>query len=102
MMEEAGIPPDARLVSLDTIASVLAIHFADSKLWRPDVYVVPERAFGVSLPEGITITLSHEHSEYRWLPYEEAAKLLKWDSNRNDALWELNERLCRDHPVRTS
>jgi len=94
MMEEAGIPRDALLVSLDAVASVPAIHFEDSKLWGPNVYVVTEHAFGVSVPDGLTIALSHEHSEHRWLAYEEAAKLLKWDSNRT-ALWELNERLCR-------
>jgi dihydroneopterin triphosphate diphosphatase len=94
MMEESGIPRDAPLVSLDAIASVPAFHFENSKLWGSEVYVVTERAFGVWVPDGLTITLSHEHCEYRWLPYDEAAKLLKWDSNRT-ALWELNERLCR-------
>jgi dATP pyrophosphohydrolase len=96
MMEESGIPRDAPLVSLDAVASVPAIHFKDRKLWGRDVYVVTERAFGVWVPGGLTITLSHEHSEYRWVPYEEAAKLLKWDSNRT-ALWELNERLSRGY-----
>ena len=41
------------------------------------------------------IKLSDEHPEYRWLKYDEAHKMLKWDSDRT-ALWELNERLKRD------
>jgi dATP pyrophosphohydrolase len=94
MMGESGISRDAQLVSLDAVASVPAIHFEGRELWGPDVYVVTEHAFGVWVPDGLTLTLSHEHSEYRWLPYGEAAKLLKWDSNRA-ALWELNERLSR-------
>ena len=27
-------------------------------------------------------TISREHSEYQWLPYNDARKLLKWDSNK--------------------
>jgi broad specificity phosphatase PhoE len=42
----------------------------------------------------VAITLSREHTDYRWVAYAEAARLLRWDSNRT-ALWELNERLTR-------
>jgi dihydroneopterin triphosphate diphosphatase len=76
------------------IASVPGIHFKDAHLWGPNVYVVIEHAFGAWVEDGRTITLSHEHSEHRRLPYEEAAKLLRWDSNKT-ALWALNERLHR-------
>ena len=92
MMEEAGIRQDASLVPLDTMASVPASQFQERDFWGPDIYVVTERAFGVCLDEGETITLSGEHLEHRWATYEEAVRLLKWDSNRT-ALWELNERL---------
>jgi dATP pyrophosphohydrolase len=95
MAEEARIPSDAPLIALDATASVPAVHFAASKRWGPDVYVVTERTFGVRVPDRHTITLSDEHSEYRWLPYEAAARLLTWDSNKI-ALWELNERLRRE------
>jgi dATP pyrophosphohydrolase len=91
MMEEAGIPPDAPLVPLDTQASLPAYLFRDRHLWGPGTYVIPQRAFGVRL-SGHDIVLSEEHTEYRWAAYEEAADLLRWDSNRT-ALWELNERL---------
>lgn len=94
-MEEAGVPFKAPLVSLDAVASVPAFHFQDRDLWGPDVYVVLERAFGIYLEDDLTIVLSREHTEYRWVAYEEASRLLKWDSNRT-ALWELNERLKRD------
>ena len=40
------------------------------------------------------IKLSKEHDEYKWLSYDEAKKLLKYDSNKS-ALWELNEKLNR-------
>jgi dihydroneopterin triphosphate diphosphatase len=100
MMEEAGIPVDAPLVPLDAVASVPASQFQERALWGPDLYVVPERAFGVYLDENQTIRLSSEHTEHRWLPYEEAVRLLRWDSNRT-ALWELNERLGRTSSYQT-
>jgi dATP pyrophosphohydrolase len=95
MAEESRIPSDTPLIPLDATASVPAVHFTASKRWGPDVYVVTERTFGVRVPNGHTIMLSDEHSEYRWLPHEAAAELLTWDSNKI-ALWELHERLCRE------
>jgi dATP pyrophosphohydrolase len=92
MWEEAGIPRGALLLRLDTMASVPASQFHERDLWGPDLYVVTEHTFGVRVGDGQAITLSDEHTEVRWEPYEEAAKLLMWDSNRT-ALWELNERL---------
>ena len=94
MMEEAGIPRHAPLLPLDTIASIPVSQFRERELWGPDLYVVTERAFGVRVDDGHAITLSDEHSEYRWARYEEAATLLRWDSNKT-ALWELNKRLRR-------
>ncbi|HFJ9286950.1 TPA: NUDIX pyrophosphatase, partial [Bacillus toyonensis] len=35
-----------------------------------------------------------EHFNYKWLCFEEAVTLLKWDSNKT-ALWELNKRLLK-------
>lgn len=96
--EEAGIPFKAPLLPLDAVASVPAFHFQDRDLWGPDVYVVPERAFGMYLDGDLPILLSREYAEYRWVAYEEAARLLKWDSNRT-ALWELNERLGRSNCI---
>ena len=55
-----------------------------------DTYVVPEYSFGFNCKESIKI--SHEHTEYIWLTYEEARLKLKWDSNRT-ALYELHCRL---------
>lgn len=91
-MEEAGIPPDAPLITLDAVASIPASHFRHRHLWGPGLYVVTERAFGVRLGHRAAITLSREHTDYRWAAYAQAARLLRWDSNRT-ALWELNERL---------
>jgi dATP pyrophosphohydrolase len=94
MNEEAAIPADAELIALDARASVPAHGFAASALWGPEVYVVPEYAFGVALAADAQVILSPEHTEHRWLSYDDARALLTWDSNKV-ALWELNTRLGR-------
>ena len=63
-------------------------------IWGEDVLVIPEYAFGVLVAEE-PLVLSAEHTEYRWAQYEEARRLLRWDSNRS-ALAELNHRVTRD------
>ena len=78
------------LMPLDSFATVPKECFAAADSWGEDVYVIPEHYFAVEV-DG-EISLSHEHTEFRWVPFEAASTLLKWDSNRN-ALWELNERL---------
>lgn len=93
MFEEAGIPPGAPLTPLDSVASIPACFFRDRHLWGPATYVVLQQAFGVQLRRH-QIVLSDEHTAFRWVPYAEAARMLRWDSNRT-ALWELSERLQR-------
>lgn len=61
--------------------------------WDENCFVVPEFAFGVRL-EQEKLTLSHEHREYRWVDYDTAWKLLRYDSNRT-AMFELRERIAR-------
>ncbi|PWM47415.1 MAG: NUDIX pyrophosphatase [Clostridiales bacterium] len=59
-------------------------------LWPADTYVLPEYCFAFECSNDIL--LSHEHTEYRWLSYDESIDILKWDSNRT-ALYELKCRL---------
>jgi len=90
--EEAGISRAAEFIKLDSLATIPVIHIAGFQ-WGDDVLVVPQYCFGVAVPDGV-IRLSSEHRQYRWLGYDEARRLLTWESNRN-ALWELNTRLGR-------
>jgi dihydroneopterin triphosphate diphosphatase len=60
--EEAGIPEDARLIRLDSTASIPVTCFAGHQLWRDDVYVIPEYSFEVKVEE---VTLSGEHTSLR-------------------------------------
>ena len=90
-LEEANIPVQSTFLKLDSFATVPACHFPAGSSWPPETYVIPEYTFGVDT-RGAELRFSQEHSELKWYPYEEASRLLKWDSNKN-ALWELNERL---------
>lgn len=79
--EELGITAE-NLSQLTCVAYVPAEVVAESRRqhWRKDIFVIPEYAFGFRCNE--EPTLSKEHSDYKWLTYDEARKLLKWDSNK--------------------
>lgn len=59
--------------------------------WPEGVFVLPEYSFGVEVFSK-ELKIGKEHSDYKWLPYERAKELLKYDSNKS-TLWELNQRL---------
>jgi dihydroneopterin triphosphate diphosphatase len=89
--EEAGIASHDNFLQLDTIEPIPVTEFRESYLWGDNIYVIPQYCFGV-LATGVQFVLSHEHSEYKWLAYEEAYNLVKYDGNKT-ALWELDKRL---------
>lgn len=89
--EEAGISKDSLYIKLDTINSIPAEVFADSIYWSKNIYVIPENCYGVEIIDK-QLKLSHEHTEYKWMNYDDAISYLKWDGNKV-ALWELNKRL---------
>ncbi|MBI4801555.1 MAG: NUDIX domain-containing protein [Elusimicrobia bacterium] len=91
--EEAGVSDDYKLIRLDSIASIPANNFPAHKKWGKNVYVVPEYSFAVDM-KNKQLDLRFEHTEVRWLKYEDAVEILKWDSNKT-ALWELKERITR-------
>ena len=89
--EEAGILGTATFLPLDTVCPNPVTAFRDSYLWGDDVYVIPQYFFGV-LVETKEIRLSHEHTAFQWLKYEEAYASLKYDGDKL-ALWELDRKL---------
>ncbi len=91
--EELGISACGRLVALDSTASVPAAEFAASEGWGDDIYVILEYSFAIEVGEE-DVSISSEHTEIRWVGYDEARGLLRWDGNRT-ALWELAQRLAR-------
>lgn len=91
--EESKIKNNSNFIKLDTITTIPVTSVTGKFSWGDDVFLVKEYCFGVDAT-GQEIKLSEEHIEFRWLNYEEAKKLLKYDSDKT-ALWELNERLKR-------
>lgn len=89
--EEGGIPDDLKFLPLDSVASIPVHNFPAHKEWGGDVYVIPEYSFCVNVRTR-DLSLTHEHTEIRWLMYEDADRLLPLDSNRT-ALWEANQRI---------
>ena len=92
--EEAGIPEESTFYGLESRSTVPVSNFAARRDWPKDLLTIPEIPFGVKI-DTTDLRLSEEHTEFRWASYEEAKKLLSWDSNKN-ALRELDERLKKD------
>lgn len=88
--EEAGVFAKT-LYSLDTKASIQKDIYEGHETWSDDLFVVTEHSFALCM-EDKEIILSDEHTEFRWVSYDDAVKLLLHDSNKT-ALWELCERL---------
>ncbi len=89
--EETGIPQASPFLQLDTVLPIPVTEFRDSYLWGDNVYVIPQYCFGV-LVRDKRIVLSREHTDYRWLEYEDAHNLIRYEGNKI-ALWELDRKL---------
>lgn len=94
--EEANISVDSEFILLQSVASVPCHSFSASQYWGKDIFVISEYSFGVKV-DGRKITLSKEHSAYKWCEYSEAINFLHFESNKI-ALWELNQRLLNKAP----
>jgi dATP pyrophosphohydrolase len=92
--EEAGVSEASSFYRLRTVDSVPVADFAARALWPADTYVIPQHFFACDAGSLIP-RLSAEHSEWRWVNYEDAVEFLRYDGNRT-ALVELSERLRRD------
>jgi dihydroneopterin triphosphate diphosphatase len=89
--EEAHIPILTPLFALQTTSTVPVFHFKARHLWPKDLYVIPNYCYAADC-SAIELALSYEHTEYKWMHYDEGYNALRWDNNKT-ALWELNERL---------
>lgn len=90
--EEAGISKTCNFFKLDTCCSIPSNCFKNAEaIWEKECFVIPEYTFAVRVASTF-LQLSQEHTEYIWLPYLKAQKILQYDSNKT-ALWELNQRI---------
>lgn len=89
--KEIGVKPN-NIKQLTCISYVPAEVIAESRRqhWDKNIYVIPEYSFAFECDSDPTLSL--EHIEHKWLTYDEARKLLKWDSNKV-AMYEIKCRL---------
>lgn len=92
LWEETHIS-DVNIESLELTTKIPVVNIVKDFLWGKNVFYAEEFAFSVDI-NNKDICLSKEHEEYKWVNYEEARSLLRYDSNKS-ALWELNEKLTR-------
>ncbi len=92
--EEAAIPRTCSLYKLNTVATIPANKYPASKEWGPKVYTIPQHYFAIEVRDS-ELKLSREHTEYRWVSFEEAEEMLLWDTDKT-GLYELNNRLLID------
>lgn len=88
IFEETGVDSNLELTQLECITKIPVVK---EFRWGNDIFYADEYSFSVKF-DNIDIVLSDEHSLYSWMSFEEAKKLLKYDSNKS-ALWELNEKI---------
>ena len=90
--EEAKIQSD-NFIKLTSLSHIPTCIFSEiqQETWGEEIFVIPEYTFAVEL-KSTDIVLSEEHIGYKWVTYEEALLLLKWDSNKT-ALYELDCRI---------
>lgn len=96
IFEEAGVKEYLPLYRLESI-SCLPSNIFDKEtreMWGNDVVIIPLYFF--AMPFDGVIQLSDEHTEMRWLPYEQAHELVYYNDQKT-ALYELNERLIRNN-----
>ena len=96
LMEEAGITEQLSLYPLQSMSYLPLNVFSSEETanWGLDVVVVPMYFF--AMPFDGQIVLSDEHTEVRWLPYQEAYDLICY-LDQKIALYELNLRLQRSN-----
>lgn len=87
LLEETGLRYNDSLQTLKSTTSIPSNIFNEIVKNYPELYVVPEYSFAMEVHD--EINLSHEHTEYKWVDYESAIDLLKYDSNKT-ALYELS------------
>jgi len=88
--EEAGIDFACEFIKLDTVSFIPKDIFRDHRD-KKGFWVIPEYCFAVELKDK-SIRLSSEHKAVKWVSYNKAIELLRYDGNKT-ALWELRQRL---------
>ena len=93
-LEEETKIKDVQIQQLELTCKIPVVNIVKDFIWGEDVFYSEEYAFYANI-NNKKIQLSNEHTEYKWVDYNEAKSLLKYDSNKS-ALWELDTKLKRE------
>lgn len=95
IFEEAGISEHLPLYPLESISYLPDNIFSKDEraLWGNHIVVIPMYFF--AMPFNGQIKLSEEHTDIKWLSYEDAYDLIYYQ-DQQIALYELNEKLRRN------
>ncbi len=74
--------------SINNIKNIIDTGF--SFQFKKDNLWLTEYVYAIEVPEQYNLILSEEHEEYRWVLFEEALKLLKWNTNK-EAFKKVND-----------
>lgn len=92
--EEANISFSSKVIPIESICTIPVERVTKKFIFGENTILIYEHSFGVEVTKE-NIKLSSEHKDMKWLSYEDAIKILTYDSNKN-ALWELNYKLQRE------
>jgi 8-oxo-dGTP pyrophosphatase MutT (NUDIX family) len=81
LMEETGIIEHRQIINLKYTFSFTLPRYGS----------LTENVYAVEVKPGVEVVLSDEHTEYRWLDFEESITLIKYDSNKEGfrKLWKI-------------
>lgn len=84
LKEETGIGEYGKIINLKYSFSFCLPHLGE----------LTENVYAVEVKPDIEIILSPEHTEYRWLDFEEALGLLKYETNKEGfrKIWKMLNR----------
>jgi len=85
IQEETGIKNITKIIK-----DVHYCEFWDFYKLEARQRLIKEHVFGVEINSNEKITISREHTEYKWCTFKEALNLLKWKENK-EALKKLND-----------
>ena len=92
-LEEETKIKDVQIQQLELTCKIPVVNIVKDFIWGENVFYSEEYAFYVDITNK-KIQLNNEHTEYKWVDYNEGKSLLKYDSNKS-ALWELDTKLKR-------
>lgn len=94
-LEEAGITEHLPIYQLESVSYLPSNIFSNTarNAWGNEVVVVPMYFFAI--PFDGEIQLSDEHSDVKWLSYNDAYNMIYF-KDQQVALYELNEKLLRN------